>query len=162
VSTSATPFEPYDATPGAVRADVEIAATPEQVFDALTDPEQLAEWWGSDDTHRARDWEADVRPGGRFRARTTDADGREGTLAGEYRVVDPPRVLEHTWEPSWDAAPTVVRYDLVPVPVDGRPGTRLTVTHTGFPVTTALAVGGTALRTRAIPLRVQCALALAA
>ena len=124
------PSAPDDATPDAVRADVEIAAPPEQVFDALTDPDRLADWWGSDATHRTRDWEADVRPGGRFRARTTDAAGREGTLGGEYRVVDPPRVLEHTWEPSWDAVPSVVRYDLAPAPVDGRPGTHLTVTHT--------------------------------
>ena len=31
-----------------------IAASPERVFEALTDPAQLAEWWGSDDTLRTR------------------------------------------------------------------------------------------------------------
>lgn len=154
MSTPAEPTVPADDAP-AVRADVEIAATPERVFEALTDPAQLAEWWGSDDTHRARDWEADVQPGGRWRARTTDADGREGSVGGEYRVVDPPRVLEHTWEPSWDAAPSVVRYDLAPTPVDGRPGTRLTVTHT-------IARAAARAVASAIPTHVQRALALAA
>jgi uncharacterized protein YndB with AHSA1/START domain len=183
VSSPATPFGPYDATRDAVRADIEIAAPPEHVFEALTDPAQLAAWWGSGETHRARDWQADVQPGGRWHARTTDAAGREGSLAGEYRVVDPPRVLEHTWQASWDEAPTVVRYELAPAQVGGVSGTRVTVTHTGFDGVTGLALGtavgasisaiesviepaigvagGRALATRIVPAPLQRALALA-
>ena len=181
MSSPPTPFGPYDATRDAVRADIEIAAPPERVFEALTDPAQLAAWWGSEETHRARDWQADVQPGGHWRARTTDAAGREGTLGGEYRVVDPPRVLEHTWEASWDEAPTIVRYELAPTHVGGVPGTRVTVTHRGFDGAVGLALhaalgasigtagtpigmaGGLALTTRVVPtqLQVQRALALA-
>jgi uncharacterized protein YndB with AHSA1/START domain len=176
VSTPVTPFGPYDATRDAVRAAIEIAAPPERVFEALTDPAQLAAWWGSEETHRARDWQADVQPGGRWEARTTDAAGREGTLGGEYRVVDPPRVLEHTWEASWDEAPTIVRYELAPARVGGVSGTRVTVTHTGFQGAVGLALGGPCdaaldtvigiaggigLATRAVPVAVQRALALA-
>jgi uncharacterized protein YndB with AHSA1/START domain len=187
VSSPATPFDPYDATRDAVRAAIEIAAPPEHVFEALTDPAQLAAWWGTDATHRARDWHADVQPGGRWHARTTDAAGREGSLSGEYRVVDPPRVLEHTWEASWDETPTVVRYELAPARVGGVSGTRVTVTHTGFDGVTGLALGGgagasmdtiervvesvtepaigiaarRALATRVVPAQLQRALALA-
>ena len=124
-----------------------------------------------------------MQPGGRWHARTTDAAGREGSLAGEYRVVDPPRVLEHTWQASWDEAPTVVRYELAPAQVGGVSGTRVTVTHTGFDGVTGLALGtavgasigaiesviepaigvagGRALATRIVPAPLQRALALA-
>ncbi|GJG89149.1 hypothetical protein tb265_43300 [Gemmatimonadetes bacterium T265] len=115
---------------GVARASVDVAAPPERVFEALTDPAELAAWWGGGEG-RARDWRADVRPGGRWRARTTDAAGREGTVGGEYRVVDPPRTIETTWEADGDAGPSTVRYDLAPVEVGGAPGTRVTVTHTG-------------------------------
>ena len=172
MSSPATPFGPYDTTRDAVRAAIEIAAPPERVFEALTDPAQLAAWWGSEETHRAHDWQADVQPGGRWEARTTDAAGREGTLGGEYRVVDPPRVLEHTWEASWDEAPTIVRFELAPARVGGVSGTRVTVTHTSFEGAVGLALGGSlgaapgiaagiAHATRVVPVALQRALALA-
>lgn len=142
MTTATTPDPTPSTTPGTpdaggptdaevVRSTVDIAATPERVFDALTDPRELAEWWGSDDTHRARDWTVDARPGGAWGADTVDADGNPGRLEGEFRVVERPRVLETTWHPSWDDAPSVVRYELEPCDVDGRAGTRLTVTHVG-------------------------------
>ena len=114
-----------------VFAEVEIDASPEDVFRALTDPHELAEWWGGDKTYRTGAWEVDARPGGAWSARTTDADGAEGIVHGEYLVVDAPRRLEYTWRPSWeDFAPSRVRIDLAPVRVGGEAGTRVTVTHT--------------------------------
>jgi uncharacterized protein YndB with AHSA1/START domain len=115
-----------------VYEEVEIAAPPEEVFRALTDPRELEEWWGSGDGYRTREWEVDARPGGEWRVRTTDGEGNEATVEGEYLVVDPPRRLEYTWRTSRDGfAPTRVRYDLAPAEVDGVDGTRVTVTHTG-------------------------------
>jgi uncharacterized protein YndB with AHSA1/START domain len=32
-----------------VKAEIEIAATPARVFQSLTDANELAAWWGSDD-----------------------------------------------------------------------------------------------------------------
>ena len=123
----------YVPTHGAVHADVEIAAAPERVFEALTDPEELAAWWGSDDTYRTRDWETDPRDGGEWSVRTTAPDGTEGSVHGEYLLVDPPRRIALTWRASWDDfAETTVHYELTPIEIDGEPGTRLTVTHTGF------------------------------
>lgn len=121
-----------------VRTEIEIAAPPERVFDALTDPRELGAWWGSDETYRTSDWQLDPTPGGEWSAHTVDADGIEGTLHGEVRVADAPHRLEYSWRASWDDGESVVRYELEPVRVGGAPGTRLTVTHTG-PMATASA-----------------------
>lgn len=119
-----------------VRTEIEIAAPPERVFRALTDPRELGAWWG-DGTYRTHDWRLDPTPGGAWSARTVDRDGLAGTLAGAVRIADAPRRLEYTWRASADDAESVVRYDLEPVRVDGVPGTRLTVTHVG-PTATAV------------------------
>ncbi len=144
---------PSDAVRGVVRATVDIAAPPERVFRALTDPVELAAWWlGSDsaattstptaapaspadstaELARPDDWHVDARPGGEWSMRTVDPNGRLATIRGVYRVVDAPRVLEFTWRASWDGgASSFVRYELAPIEIGGEPGTRLTVTHTG-------------------------------
>jgi uncharacterized protein YndB with AHSA1/START domain len=71
------------------------AASPQQVWDAWTEPKQLARWWGK------RGWSAqpdsivlDVRPGGMFRVTTVnDQDGSEMTNEGTYTEVEEPRRL---------------------------------------------------------------------
>ena len=114
---------------GVVKAEIELAATPERVFRSLTDGAELAAWWGSDEMYRTYDWVIDLRPGGKWSARARGNDGVESTVDGEYLEVDPPRRLVYTWRPSWDDyAVTTVQYDLVPTAT----GTRLLVTHTGF------------------------------
>ncbi len=131
MNDSATPSLSVDPVNGVLRGTVEIAATPERVFEALTQPHELASWWGSEATYRTSDWHVDARPGGKWSARTIDAAGDEGHIGGEYSVVDPARALEHTWFASWDgSSPSIVRYDLDSAFVDGVAGTRLTVTHT--------------------------------
>ena len=122
-----------DVTGDVVRATVEIAAPPEEVFEALTDPAQLEEWWGTPESYRTGDWRTEPSPGGEWSVRTTAADDSEARVQGEYRVVDPPHTLEFTWAASWDDfAETTVRFDLVPTVVQGVSGTRLTVTHSGL------------------------------
>ena len=124
---------------GVVKAEIEIAAAPDRVFRALTDPAELAAFWGSDDMYRTFDWKIDLRPGGAWSALARGADGTEMTVDGEYIEVDPPRLLVFTWRPSWDDyAVTTVRYDLEPTAT----GTRLRVTHTGF-VDRDMAAAGT-------------------
>ena len=49
----------------AIVGEVEIAAPPEQVFRALTDPAQLIRWWG-DDICKTSVWEMDARHGGKW------------------------------------------------------------------------------------------------
>src|SRR3954470_19392289 len=73
----------------------------EKVFQAFVDPELIPRWWGrrQDTTRVAR---MDVREGGDWRFVT---DGPDGTHAfrGTFRVVDPPRELEQTFE--WEGLP---------------------------------------------------------
>ena len=142
--TGETPHTESDTVPDndrdAIETTIDIAASPERVFAALTDPQELAAWWGSDDTYRTHDWHVDARPDGEWSARTVDRSGKEGSIAGRFTVVDRPSVLESTWRASWDEiGTTTVRYDLSPAIVDDTPGTRLTVTHTGFNGFTACA-----------------------
>jgi uncharacterized protein YndB with AHSA1/START domain len=124
-----------------VSATIEIAAPPERVFDAITDPVELAAWFGTAGGYRTSDWSFDLTPGGAWSARTRDDAGREGTLGGELLTVDAPHVLELTWRASWDDRETTVRYDLVPVDIDGTLGTELTVTHTGVVACAGAAAG---------------------
>jgi uncharacterized protein YndB with AHSA1/START domain len=119
---------------GDVVATIDIAAPPERVFRALTNPEDLAEWWVGTESlilPGAHQWQVDPRPRGQWSVTSRDALGREATIRGEYRVVDPPRLLEFSWQASWDGVlTTTVRCELEPMIVSGVAGTRLRVTHT--------------------------------
>ena len=105
-----------------VEREVEIAATPETVWQFLVDPEKVARWFGS------RAW-LDPRPGGRYRVDVID-----GHIAnGEFVELDPPRRLVHTW--GWEGESGVppgsstIEYELVP----NGDGTLLRFTHRDLP-----------------------------
>jgi len=118
-----------DLTQGTILATVEIAATRERVFRALTDPKEVVRWWGSPDTYQTTEWTADLREGGSFRASGRGADGAPFAVQGEYLVVDPPNKLVHTWKADWDGAHlTTVTFVLDAV----ASGTRVTLRHDGF------------------------------
>lgn len=119
-----------DLTTGVILASVEIAAPPDRVFRALTDPNELIRWWGSPDTYRIEEWTADLRVGGRWRSRGRGADGRPFTVQGEFLTVDPPRQLVQTWAPDWEAGGLVTTITYRLDPIEG--GTRLTLRHEGF------------------------------
>ena len=110
--------------------EVEVAAPPERVYAALTDPAQLAAWWGAEGVYRTFDWESDLRVGGKRNCKAQNRKtGLTSTVRGEYLEVDPPRVLAFTWEPSWEKVhPTVVRVELTRTAT----GTRLLLTHSGW------------------------------
>jgi uncharacterized protein YndB with AHSA1/START domain len=128
---------PADAA-GIVRASIDIAAAPADVFHALADPRELAAWLGSDparastestDAPSARPRE--LLPASRWHAQVVAPDGMPGVVTGEYGTVAPPHVLETTWRASWnDFATEGVRFELAPIEVGGAAGTRVTVTHT--------------------------------
>jgi uncharacterized protein YndB with AHSA1/START domain len=110
-----------------ILATVEIAASPERVFRALTSSEVTA-WWVRPGVFDTREWAGDVRPGGRWRASGL-AGGRAYSLEGEFLRVDSPRTLVHTWHGvGAPGAPTTVTYSLQ----DRGAGTHLTLTHAGF------------------------------
>jgi uncharacterized protein YndB with AHSA1/START domain len=109
---------------------MEIGVPPEGVFAALTDPAELATWWGTGDSYRTYDWVSDLRVGGERSCKAHYQGSPEPlTVKGTYVEIDPPRALAFTWEPSWvPVHPTLVRFDLTAIPG----GTRLVLTHSGW------------------------------
>jgi uncharacterized protein YndB with AHSA1/START domain len=103
-----------------------VAATPERVFAAWTDAEQLAAWWWPQ--LGGTTYDVDARLGGRFRIHSS---GIGATVTGVYTEVEPPRRLVFTWSWEDDGEPEAVVEDTVVVtfePDDG--GTLVTVAHT--------------------------------
>lgn len=126
----------------AVTAEIFIAAPPARVFEAITDPTQTGKWWGQKGLYRVTKAEAEVRVGGEWRSSGIGDDGKEFSVGGKYLEVDPPRLLVHTWNPSYKQLPeTVVRWELEPEEVHGLhsrgpakvgTGTRVRIRHSGF------------------------------
>jgi uncharacterized protein YndB with AHSA1/START domain len=126
----------------AVEAEIFVAAPPERVFQAITDPAQLPRWWGQTEMYRITKSRADVRPGGKWSSVGVGADGTSFRVDGEYLEVDPPRLLMHTWVPSYSQLPkTVVRWELEASDIQGLrrsgphrmgTGTRVKLRHHGF------------------------------
>ena len=107
-----------------------IAARPEIVFDALTEPEGLKAWIGPDEGP-VLIAESDARVGGKFRLRFRMLDGSEHEAAGEYLEVEPPTKLAMTWQWQNHEDPTISRIVAALRPTDD--GTELTFTHSQLP-----------------------------
>ena len=112
-----------------IYAEIFVEEARERVFEALTNPADLAQWWGSDEMYRTFDWKLDLRPGGAWSCQARSADGSKSTVGGVYLEIDPPSVLAYTWNPSWDTiAETKVRFTLE----SAEGGTLVKVEHSGF------------------------------
>ena len=100
-----------------------LAAPPERVWRAFTEPTELAAWFwpGS--------WDAavtiDLRVGGRYRVSSASAGMAFG---GEYLVVDPIDLLRQTWQWEGEDEETLVTIRFTP---DGL-GTELEIVHERF------------------------------
>jgi uncharacterized protein YndB with AHSA1/START domain len=91
-----------------------LPAHPGRVFVALTDPDELARWWGPHGfTTPGLDF--DPRVGGSYRITMQPPDGEAFHLSGEFGQVDPPTRLAYTfrWEkPDPDDQETIVTLTL--------------------------------------------------
>ena len=112
-----------------ILATVTIAAPPERVFRAITEPGEIVALVGlgralpHDQPHRRS------AAGRRLASEGKGADGTPFAVEGEFIVVEPPHRLSMTWKPAWDGGNvTTVTYLLEPT--EG--GTRLTLRHEGF------------------------------
>ncbi len=103
-------------------------ASPQKVFSAWTDPQQIMRWWGPAGAETVLA-EADARVGGSFRKITRTADGEEHEASGVYRDVVPNQKLVFTW--AWRGAPERQSLVTVALQPDGD-GTVLTLTHEQF------------------------------
>jgi uncharacterized protein YndB with AHSA1/START domain len=112
-----------------INAEIQIAAPPARVFAALTDPEQVAQWWGQRGMYRITRWHNDLRPGGKWRSEGVGADGKAFHVEGEYLEVDPPSLLVHSWSSSYcGGLNTIVRWELEA----HNGGTLVRLSHSGF------------------------------
>lgn len=118
-----------DVGTGTIFATVEIAASPERVFTALTRAEDVVKWWGADDMYRTTEWTMPLEPGAKWRGSGVSADGSPFAVEGEVLEVDVPRKLVWTWRAPWDGShTTTITYRLEPI--EG--GTRIVMRHEGF------------------------------
>ena len=105
----------------------EISAAPEEVFRALTDPEELMAWWGAKGTLTGA--QVNLRPGGEYRLEFVGPRGEAEWVRGQYQIVDPPRRLVKTWFSSkFSDLRNSVEIRVEPAPG----GTRLTLVHGGL------------------------------
>ena len=96
-----------------IQTEVFIAAPPERVFQAISDPAQTRQWWGQKGMYRVTDTYSDVRPGGKWYSAGAGDDGKTFRVEGEYLEVDPPRLLVHTWIGSYSGGlKTTVYWEL--------------------------------------------------
>ena len=104
--------------PDEVRRELEIRAPRERVWAALTEPEQLVQWFP---TKRA---EMELRPGG-----GAVLEWEEATADAVIDVVEPPGRLVFRWRPEGLDRPfTTVSFTLEEI----ADGTRLTLVESGF------------------------------
>lgn len=115
--------------PPALRLERHYDATPEEVWRAWTEPEEMKRWWGpgkNDVVHLA---EADVRVGGRFCVAFTCGSDAILEVSGVYSEVVPNRKLVFTW--AWKSAPQQESQVTVTFEPSGG-GTDLTLLHEQF------------------------------
>ncbi len=94
-------------------AEIFIAAPPQRVFEALTDPNQRQQWWGQKGLYRPTESHSDLRPGGKWSGSGLSADGSSYHVEGEYLEIDPPHRLSYTWKASWcHPLETLVHWEL--------------------------------------------------
>lgn len=98
-----------------------IHSTPEKVWEALTDADLTAQYWGHSNVS---DWQ----PGSRWEHRRTDGSGI-ADVVGEVIDTTPPRRLVITFGPDEPGQPSVVRFDIE----QHHDIVRLTVTHEDIP-----------------------------
>jgi uncharacterized protein YndB with AHSA1/START domain len=104
-----------------ITRELELPAPPDEVWEALTDPDHLAEWF-------ANDVELDARPGGEGIFRWDNGEIRTAVV----EEVEPPRRFGFRW--TDDAGGSAVVFELDEVPG----GTRVTVRETSLEFSAAL------------------------
>ena len=74
------------------------AASPEALFRAWTEPEQIKRWLAPTDEFSTPVAQVDLRVGGGYRIQMKSPEGKLHTAVGSYRTVDFPAKLVLTWD----------------------------------------------------------------
>jgi uncharacterized protein YndB with AHSA1/START domain len=107
-----------------------LPATPERVFEFLTEPSALVRWWGPSG-FTTPEIELDLKVGGRYRLGMQPPEGDLFHLSGRFTEIDEPRRVAYTFnwdEPDPDDRETLVELTLEPL----EDGTRLTLHQAAF------------------------------
>jgi uncharacterized protein YndB with AHSA1/START domain len=103
---------------GTIIATVEIGATPERIFRALTTNE-VERWWGHTDFYRQTEWNADFRVCGQWSVTVAFAGGGINHGSSEFAEIDAPRKLVMTRgfekHPLLGTRETTITYRLGPI-----------------------------------------------
>ena len=119
----------------AFRLERSFAASPEEVFDAWTNPEVLRRWWAVHPDGSSPGCDVDLRVGGRYVLRMHDPESGElHAVGGEYREVARPHRLVYTWCWQGGDGPNPGHVSLVTVEFrsDGEQ-TTVVLEHSGLP-----------------------------
>lgn len=99
------------------------------LFDALTNPSAIREWFGPG-PFRVANAAADLRVGGAWVIEMVSPEGKPHNVGGEYLEVDPPNGVSFTW--AWENEPSEVSHvSYALFPADN--GTTLMLTHSRLP-----------------------------
>jgi uncharacterized protein YndB with AHSA1/START domain len=108
--------------PDSIEREVILPVPPARVWTALTQPDQLGAWFGSQAT-------IDLRPGGEVVFTWDGSTGPRGINRGVIEAVEPPHRLAFRWRSGPDNLPmTLVEFTLQPHPA----GTLLRLVESGF------------------------------
>jgi uncharacterized protein YndB with AHSA1/START domain len=93
--------------------EITINGSAERIFEALADPKQRLKWWGVKGAYESTEMDSDLQVGGKWIMKGL-AVGKPFSCHGEYTKIERPRLLEFTWNPSWqnDNLESLVRFDL--------------------------------------------------
>jgi uncharacterized protein YndB with AHSA1/START domain len=94
--------EPIETT--AVERTEAFPVPPAELWDALTDPDLLAEWFGN--------VEFELEPGGAITDADTAGDAGEPATIGVVETVDPPRRIGFVWTAPGSEAPSSVELEI--------------------------------------------------
>ena len=109
--------------------EIEIRQPAEEIFEAMTNPDELVKWWRVEGKFRVTTMESDFSVGGKWRMRLIGGRGNETVVTGQYREIVRPRLVVFTWvRETEEATETLVRWDLSEK--DGV--TTVRVTHSGL------------------------------
>lgn len=78
-----------------IRITKKLAATPQRVYEAYMNPEELKEWYSASPGWTTPSAQVDARPGGKFKIRFEDPAGKNSfDYEGVFSRVDPPGLFE--------------------------------------------------------------------
>ncbi len=79
-----------------LRIERQFSATPEDVFDAWTDPTRIVAWWGPEGMH-VPESEFEPHVGGAWATTMRNGEGQEFHVSGVYTAIERPKRVAFTW-----------------------------------------------------------------